>query len=64
MLTDDEKSELLCRECWTLNEFGCLLAGRTADQSQPRNELTNKAIDEVKSAIGNGTLAPVRSLGD
>ncbi len=59
MLTDDEKSELLCRECWTLNEFGYLLAGRTADQSQPRNELTNKAIDEVKSAIGNGTLAPI-----
>ena len=59
MLTDDEKSKLLCREHWTVNEFGYLLAGLTADQSQPRSILSNEATEEIKSAIRNGTLAPI-----
>lgn len=56
MLTDDEKAELACREYWITNELGYLLAGRSADASQPRDEMTNKAIEEVESAIITGSL--------
>lgn len=56
MLSDEEQAELYCREYWTVDEFSYVLAGRTADTSQPRQESSNTARKEIEAAISAGSL--------
>lgn len=60
-MTEEDIRDAAYREHWSVNEFGYLLAGRKADESQPRSRydgdnVTNKAIELVKSAVAKGSL--------